>query len=468
MTHAGVYARISLDRRDGEGVARQLADCRELAAERGWTNLVEYVDNDISAFRSKRRPEYERLLSDLRAGRLKAVVAYHPDRLYRQPSDLEAFIDAVQAAGAEVATVKAGDVDLSTASGRMIARILGAVSRQESERIGERVSRAKRERAAQGRHSGGGPRPYGLTADRTAIVEHEAEVLREVARNILAGSSWSAETHRINAAGYLNTTGRQWTIGNLRRALTSPHITGLRAHHGEIVGEAAWPAIIDRDTWTLLRTAATGRRRPGHNTRARYQLTGLLACGRCGKPLFANRAKRRYVDYQCSTRPTTTGKGCGGISIAAHRADAVVVDTISQWLCDPAFIAALDTYLAGGDADAVAARAELQQIEAQMVSAAERWADGEITDLEYDAARSVLARRRQEAEARAARVSPLATTTIKAEDMAVAWGALTVAERRDVIPMIARCPITVRPGRAPDNTVVPPADRLDLVPIWHT
>src|SRR5262245_15747328 len=99
MTATGIYARISLDRRDGEGVARPLADCRALADERGWHETEEYVDNDISAYRAKRRPEYDRLLADLHHGELTAVVAYHPDRLYRRPADLEAFIDAVQAAG---------------------------------------------------------------------------------------------------------------------------------------------------------------------------------------------------------------------------------------------------------------------------------------------------------------------------------------------------------------------------------
>ena len=69
----GIYARISLDRRDGEGAARQLADCRELAKSRGWTDIAEYVDNDISAYSGRRRPEYERLLDDLRAKRLSAV-----------------------------------------------------------------------------------------------------------------------------------------------------------------------------------------------------------------------------------------------------------------------------------------------------------------------------------------------------------------------------------------------------------
>jgi DNA invertase Pin-like site-specific DNA recombinase len=70
---------------------------------------------------------------DVRAGRLDAVVTWHPDRLHRSPREVEAFIDIVNAAGIRVATVQAGEYDLSTASGRMTARVVGAVSRHESE-----------------------------------------------------------------------------------------------------------------------------------------------------------------------------------------------------------------------------------------------------------------------------------------------------------------------------------------------
>lgn len=79
MTTAAIYARISLDRHDGEGVERQLADARALVADRGWS-AVEYVDNDISAYRKRERPAWLELVRDLNAGKVDAVVAYHPDR----------------------------------------------------------------------------------------------------------------------------------------------------------------------------------------------------------------------------------------------------------------------------------------------------------------------------------------------------------------------------------------------------
>ena len=60
----GVYARISSDREgDQLGVRRQIEDCKRLAVERGWVVSALYVDDDISAWSGKPRPEYERLLA---------------------------------------------------------------------------------------------------------------------------------------------------------------------------------------------------------------------------------------------------------------------------------------------------------------------------------------------------------------------------------------------------------------------
>src|SRR5687767_2145132 len=120
-----VYARISLDRREGEGVARQLEQCRDLVESRGWEVTAEYVDNSVSAYQDRVRPQWVRLVKDLGAGGFDALVAVHPDRLYRRLPDLEGLIDTIEGQGVKVATVRAGDIDLSTASGRMTARILG-------------------------------------------------------------------------------------------------------------------------------------------------------------------------------------------------------------------------------------------------------------------------------------------------------------------------------------------------------
>jgi site-specific DNA recombinase len=87
--------------RDGDqlGVRRQVADCEALADRRGWMVVERYVDDDVSAYAGAGRPEYRRLLEDLDAGHLDAVLVWHLDRLHRQPKELEEFFDFVDAAG---------------------------------------------------------------------------------------------------------------------------------------------------------------------------------------------------------------------------------------------------------------------------------------------------------------------------------------------------------------------------------
>src|SRR5215472_14847485 len=93
---AGIYARISSDQEgSGAGVQRQLSDCKRLAKQLGWPVVDEYVDNDISAYSARVRPEYRRLLDDIAAGVLDAVLVYHLDRLTRRPKELEEFLDVL-------------------------------------------------------------------------------------------------------------------------------------------------------------------------------------------------------------------------------------------------------------------------------------------------------------------------------------------------------------------------------------
>src|SRR5438309_10588612 len=125
-TRVGVYARISADRAgDGLGVGRQLADCNQLAQLRGWEVVAEYVDDDVSAYSGKRRPEYSRMLNDLRCGSIGGVVVYHLDRLHRQQRELEEFFDVCKAAGVDHLATVTGELDLANPDDRFQARILG-------------------------------------------------------------------------------------------------------------------------------------------------------------------------------------------------------------------------------------------------------------------------------------------------------------------------------------------------------
>ena len=64
------------------------------------------------------RPQYQRMLADIRDGKIDALVAWDLDRLYRLPRELEDLIDLADEHRLALATVT-GDVDLSTDNGRL-------------------------------------------------------------------------------------------------------------------------------------------------------------------------------------------------------------------------------------------------------------------------------------------------------------------------------------------------------------
>ena len=130
-TRAVIYCRISQDRTGaGLGVDRQRQDCEALAERNGWQVVEVYVDNDVSAYSGKLRKDYRRMLTDLDQGAATVVIVWHTDRLTRSIVELEEYIELSDRRGIATHTVQAGTIDLATPSGRMTARILGAVARQ--------------------------------------------------------------------------------------------------------------------------------------------------------------------------------------------------------------------------------------------------------------------------------------------------------------------------------------------------
>ena len=171
MSNAAVYVRLSRSRdqdKATESLDGQAAPCRALATDKGWTVLEPlYVDDDRSAYSGRHRPEYERLLSDVRAGKVQAIVAWAADRLTRTPTENEAIIVLAETYRVQLATVT-GPVDLGTPAGRMHFRQLGIIARFESEHRGDRVAAWHDRVAARGGWHGG-PRPFGYRYVRRPV-----------------------------------------------------------------------------------------------------------------------------------------------------------------------------------------------------------------------------------------------------------------------------------------------------------
>src|SRR5215207_5272503 len=214
---AGVYLRQSKDQHGtGLAVARQREDCLKLCTERGWTP-VEYCDNDISAHDGQRRPAYQQMLADIDAGHLDAVVAWDLDRLHRRPIELEHFIDLADRHKLALATVS-GDTDLSTDSGRLFARVKGAVARSEGERKSARQKRAALQAAELGKPHPSS-RAFGYEPDGMTIRADEAEALRAAYRNLLAGRTLTGIARDLTAAGFVSSKGKPFRYNNVVRGI---------------------------------------------------------------------------------------------------------------------------------------------------------------------------------------------------------------------------------------------------------
>lgn len=196
-----IYARISRDKLGkGLGVERQIEECKALAQRLGWPEPKVYFDNDISAKSRRKRPQFEVLLGDIASGRIDGLMAWHLDRVLRKVLDLERVVTAVESQRhvVPVVFVKAGEIDLTTASGRMLARILASVAAAESELKAERIASQRRQEAMNG-----APPPvlgYGYNADNT-INRDQAEIVREVAERLLGGASVHGVAVDLNKRG---------------------------------------------------------------------------------------------------------------------------------------------------------------------------------------------------------------------------------------------------------------------------
>ena len=382
---AAIYARISSDPDDTRlGVERQLADCRALAARKGWAVVREYVDNDITASGAKRRPQYRQMLEDIKTGELDAVIVWADDRLHRQPKELEEFFDIIDAAGIKDLATVSGDMDLPTDDGKLKARILGAVAANESAKLKRRIRRKHEELAERGKLSGGGHRPYGFEEDRLAIRPDEAQIIRELASRVLSGDSLRSMCRDLDERGLSTVTGGQWTPHVLRRMLMSARISGQREHLGEIVGPAEWEGIITPVDTARLRSVLGDPRRRTNRSPRRYLLAGMLRCSLCGATLVARPKMDGRRAYVCAKGPGFAG--CGGISTLADDLESLIVEGVLFRLNTPALANRL-AKRAKQTTDASATADALVADQARLDELAELFADGEIRKAEWLKAR---------------------------------------------------------------------------------
>jgi len=462
---AVIYVRISQDRTGaGLGVDRQREDCEELAKRMGWEVIEVYIDNDISAYSGKPRKDYRRMLADLDAGIATVVMAWHTDRLHRSPLELEEYIDLSERRGVTTQTCQAGRIDLSTPSGRMNARILGAVARQESEHKGERVARARLQSAHAGKW-GGGIRPFGWgvptgetraktdketgeefevpVLDMSKIVPEEAAHILEATEALLRGESLRDRVKLLNDLGVTTTRGNWWKPVELRDVLMRARNAGIAIYKGQEIGPGTWEPIVPEESWravVALLTDPARRTSPGNTPKWLGSL--LYLCGKdgceCPGPMKVSQSgnKGHRPAYRCQL---------GQVTRRADVLDEYVQDVVLERLAQPDAVDLLvptpdNVDIAALQTQAVAIRRRLAdlsvlfgagQIDAVQLAEGSKVANAQLT--------TTLGRL-----AAAAVKDPL-TNLVGVPHPRAVWEAMSLDQRRGVLRAVVT--VTVAPGR---------------------
>ncbi|MFI7281710.1 recombinase family protein [Micromonospora chersina] len=457
-----IYLRLSKQTDRSVSLDAQLAECIALCDRNGWTETRIYRDESRSASNARRkRPAYEQMLADVRAGEVARIVCRDDDRLVRQPVELEGLINTLEPGAVPVWFAAGSELDLTTSRGRENARIRGAIARGEVERKSERQKASNRHRVATGKPLGT-VRPFGYTyaAGTLTVVPAEAESIRWAVAHVMRGGTLSDVAREWTARGHtVPKTKGPYSWAAAKGALTNPYICGhLQYQPSTILSpetskrvpgwkaeliKGEWEPIITREQWTDVVQVLTRTRSKAGNY-VRYLGAGIYRCGVCDKPLRsgwnANKTKK-WRTYKCIGHN-------GGIS--ADPIDEYITE-ILMWMLTQEDFADLLAEPEGPDRGAL--DAERKELEGELEALTASYARRAIRLPQLEAGTAAI-------EARLAEIDQALAGTVEQEERAARyapasreqWESATIEQRRlflrDLLPVVRVFPAGSNPAPA--------------------
>lgn len=280
------------------------------------TDLV-FADTNLTAWANGAMPPgWRQMAAAARSGCFRHLFLYRAERLDEMP---RAMAELVRIVGDRRILVHGHPRDLTDAVTRE-----GILARADADSRGREalslLSRAASQaRAVAGRPHGGGLRPYGYQPQMAALIEAEAEVVRQVYAGYLAGATRRQIAMSLNQRSVLTAGGNAWTVTGVTRLLAAPRYAGLRAVSsrtaniagGQVV-TAAWPACVPVEMWEQVqrrRQEDEAARAAGRAAPRFYPLTSLVVCARCERTMVGSMISG-YPTYACNSAGSLRGVSC--------------------------------------------------------------------------------------------------------------------------------------------------------------
>ena len=434
---AAIYARVSDKSQDGEAktsMSEQISEMEAHCESRGLTIVSRY--QEVGRGWSKKRPEFQRMLSAARGGRFDVIVCWKSDRLSRGMYPAAALMEVVEAHQIRLEAVMDA-IDMKTFG------LMAAIGKIELDNFRERSAMGKRGMAKQGRvPTGGLPYGYRIGDDgRPEVLEEHAEIVRRIFdMYVNEGIGSHSIAVRLTDEGVSTPTGKlmwfqsrvlhilanatytgTWVYGKYRHVATED---GVQIHEQprDRWIEIPIPQVIDDATWERSQALKKQRStRSKRNTKVLYLLQHLVKCGECGhrfhaKSTWRTTNVRKGKKYRYDLPAPNRYYKCGGMHslrlrcrerpyIRAERLEEPIWSEVKRVIQNPAVIVAgIDTLDSeGGDGleeEITQAERDVRSIQMEEDRAIRLFVSGKITEDQLDVQRKFITERLESARAK--------------------------------------------------------------------
>ncbi len=313
-------------------------------AHEGWRLIPDHYDDGAFSGASLDRPALQKLLADVRAGKITIVVVYKVDRLTRSLADFAKLVELFDKHQVSFVSITQS-FNTTSSMGRLTLNVLLSFAQFEREVIGERV----RDKIAASKRKGiwvGGPIPLGYRCidKKLVVVPEEAEAVRTIFARYLALGSIGALIEDLDRRG-IRTKANGRTDGRLRGGIrfgvgSLAHLLKNRFYVGEVVyrGEVhrgEHEPILDRDLFAAVqaRLVANAVARQVRLKGSPAILTGRIFDDRGNRmsPTHSNKLGVRYRYYVSHALLQKRKAEAGSIArVPAPEIEALVLDGVRK------------------------------------------------------------------------------------------------------------------------------------------
>ena len=294
LTRVAAYARVSSGK-DAmhHSLSAQVSYYSSLIQKHpGWTYAGVYADEAKTGTKDS-RANFQRLIADCQQGRIDLVITKSVSRFARNTVTLLETVRQLKDMDVDVYFEEQNIHTMST-DGELMLTILASYAQEESRSVSENQKWRIRKNFKEGRPWNGVMLGYRQQGGKYIIVPEEAEIVRRIYTEYLAGKGLEAIVNGLNADGILTQKGFTWHKGPVSRILRNSNYTGnllLQRFYSEnhitkrkCVNEGELPkysaadtheAIIDADTWARVQELRKNKRRP---TRTEKQICSPALC----------------------------------------------------------------------------------------------------------------------------------------------------------------------------------------------